>query len=72
MTDEPLEPPEQDEVSDLAARAEQRISRRAMLAKTGRRLALPILCTFLVSKEAMAMSGSCGPTGGMMRRRRRR
>lgn len=65
MTQEdPQDPTEQQQIEDLARRAEPLIGRRAMISKAGR-LALPVLVTFFVSRDAMAQSGSAGSFGGM-------
>ena len=52
------------EIGSLAARAEPLVSRRSMFVDTGRRLVLPVLVTFFVSKEAMAAGGSGLLIGG--------
>ena len=49
MTSERLEPEDREQIANLASSAEKLISRRSMVAMAGRRLALPILVTFLVS-----------------------
>ena len=58
MTGESLEPEDRERIANLASRAGKLISRRSVVALTGRRLALPIQATYVVSKTAMAMSGS--------------
>ncbi len=50
------------QIEALAARAEPLMTRRAMFVSTGQRFALPVLASFLISKEAMAASGSGGPS----------
>ena len=67
---DPIEPEDQARIDELAKRAELMIDRRQMIVATGRKLALPALAMFLVSRSAMGQTGSGCPTsgggGGMM------
>ena len=65
MTNERMEAEDREEVANLASRAKKLISRRSLIASTGSRLVLPVLATFLISRDAMAMSGS-GQSAMMM------
>ena len=60
MTHDSLHPVDRDPVEDLNNRAAELIDRRDMLASTGRKLALPILVTYVCSANAMGQTGSGG------------
>ena len=57
MTNEPLDQ-DQMNIQALADRAAKLVDRRTMLVSTARIIALPVLLTHVVSREAMAMTGS--------------
>ena len=64
MEDHSLEPDEERRVQELADRAQTLLDRRKMLTKSGKALALPLLVSLCVTREAMGMSGSGGGGGG--------
>ena len=64
MNDRRLDSEEERDVRELADCAEALLDRRKMLAKTGKVLALPVLVSLSVTREAMGMAGSGGGGGG--------
>ena len=64
MKDHSLEPDEERRVQELADRAQTLMDRRKMLTKSGKALALPLLVSLCVTRDAMGMAGSGGGGGG--------
>ena len=63
MKDHNLETDEVRRVQELADRAQTLLDRRKMLTKSGKALALPVLVSLCVTREAMGMAGSGGSGG---------
>jgi len=60
MNNKPMDP-DQIRVDELAGRAKKLIGRRAMLGSTARKIALPVVATYMVSRSDLAVG-----SGGMM------